>query len=98
MSAAAKTESLTPHLPTTAAAPARVLADRASPSQWYVVLEIFIFKQREQHSMPTTGIYWGLSALALLGALDQVDRSQAIQEVNACYHPESGMLSLSLSL
>jgi prenyltransferase beta subunit len=44
--------------------------------------------------MSTTGIYWGLSALALLGALDQVDRSQAIQEVHACYHPESGMLSL----
>lgn len=37
-----------------------------------------------------SGVYWGLTALALLGRLDDVDGARAVAWVQSCFHPADG--------
>lgn len=37
-----------------------------------------------------SGMYWGLTAMALMGRLDQMDSAQILDWVLSCYHPDDG--------
>ena len=38
-----------------------------------------------------SGIYWGLTAMDLMSALDQMDRAEVISFVGKCQHPCGGV-------
>jgi geranylgeranyl transferase type-2 subunit beta len=52
-------------------------------------------KNRDLHHLYSAhirlnGIYWGCTALALMGALDRLERQKVIDNVMQCYHPDVG--------